>query len=93
MASAMLAIKYLRTGHDVVAGGFLVFAMGESVILLSGPAAGLAGSIPAFAAGTSLLGNSASAHQRSKFIRRSDSNLGHCERGVVYYHRSENLLG
>jgi hypothetical protein len=52
----MLAIKYLRTGHDVVAGGFLVFAMGESVILLSGPAAGLAGSIPAFAAGTSLWG-------------------------------------
>lgn len=54
MASAMLAIKYLRTGNDVVAGGFLVFAIGEGVILLSGPAAGLAGSIPAFAAGTAL---------------------------------------
>lgn len=56
MASAMLAIKYLRTGNDVVAGGFLVFAIGEGVILLSGPAAGLAGSIPAFAAGTALWG-------------------------------------
>jgi hypothetical protein len=56
MASAMLAIKYLRTGNDVVAGGFLVFAIGEGVILLSGPAAGLSGSIPAFAAGTALWG-------------------------------------
>jgi hypothetical protein len=56
MASAMLAIKYLRTGHDVVAGGFLVFAIGEGLILLSAPAAGLTGSIPAFAAGTALWG-------------------------------------
>src|SRR5262250_2946681 len=54
MASAMLAVKYLRTGNDVVAGGFLVFAIGEGVILLSAPSAGLAGSIPAFAAGTAL---------------------------------------
>ena len=56
MAAAMLATKYFRTGNDVVAGGFLVFAIGEGVILLSGPAAGLAGSVPAFAAGTSLWG-------------------------------------
>jgi len=34
----------------------LVFAIGEGVILLSGPAAGLAGSIPALAAGTALWG-------------------------------------
>ena len=47
MAAAMLAIKYFRTGNDVVAGGFLVFAIGEGVILLSGP--GLAGSVAAFA--------------------------------------------
>jgi hypothetical protein len=56
MAASMLAIKYFRTGNDVVAGGFLVFAIGEGVILLSGPAARLAGSIPAFAAGTALWG-------------------------------------
>jgi hypothetical protein len=56
MAAAMLATKYFRTGNDVVAGGFLVFAIGEGVIMLSGPAAGLAGSVPAFAAGTSLWG-------------------------------------
>ena len=53
MAAALLAIKYFRTGNDVVAGGFLVFAIGEGVIL-SGTAAGPAGSVPAFAAGTAL---------------------------------------
>ncbi|MCP3474059.1 hypothetical protein NLM33_27480 [Bradyrhizobium sp. CCGUVB1N3] len=56
MAAALLATKYFRTGHDVVAGGFLVFAIGEGVIMLSGPAAGLAGSVPAFAAGSALWG-------------------------------------
>lgn len=56
MASALLAVKYLRTGNDVVAGGFLVFAVGQGAILVSAPAAGLAGSIPAFAAGTALWG-------------------------------------
>jgi hypothetical protein len=56
MATPLLAIKYFRTGNDVVAGGFLVFAIGEGIILLSGPAAGLAGNIPAFAAGTALWG-------------------------------------
>jgi hypothetical protein len=53
MAAALLAIKYFRAGNDVVAGGFLVFAIGEGVIL-SGTAAGPAGSVPAFAAGTAL---------------------------------------
>jgi hypothetical protein len=56
MATPLLAIKYFRTGNDVVAGGFLVFAIGEGIIILSGPAAGVAGSIPAFAAGTALWG-------------------------------------
>lgn len=39
-----------------MAGGFLVFAIGEGATLLSAPAAGLAGSIPAFAAGIALWG-------------------------------------
>src|SRR5512139_3681667 len=56
MAAALLATKYFRAGNDVVAGGFLVFAIGEGVIMLSGPAGGLAGSIPAFAAGSALWG-------------------------------------
>ena len=53
MATALLALKYFRLGADIVAGGFLVFAIGEGV-LLSGTAAGPAGSVPAFAAGTAL---------------------------------------
>jgi hypothetical protein len=53
IASSLLALKYVRAGEDVVAGGFLVFAIGEGV-LLSGTAAGPSGSVPAFAAGTAL---------------------------------------
>ena len=52
-ACTLLALKYFRTGNDVVAGGFLVFAVGEGVVL-SGAAAGPAGSVPAFAAGAAL---------------------------------------
>jgi hypothetical protein len=52
-AAALLALKYFRTGDDVVAGGFLVFAIAEAVIL-SGTAAGPAASVPSFAAGTAL---------------------------------------
>src|SRR5579871_5468872 len=39
MASALLTVKYLRTGNDVVAAGFLILGIGEGV-LLSGTAAG-----------------------------------------------------
>jgi hypothetical protein len=53
MASSLLTLKFFRKGNDIVGAGFLVFAIGEGV-MLSGTAAGLAGSIPAFAAGTSL---------------------------------------
>jgi hypothetical protein len=53
IATALLALKYFRAGADVVAAGFLVFAIGEGV-LLSGTGAGPSGSVPAFAAGTAL---------------------------------------
>jgi hypothetical protein len=53
IATSLLALKYYRAGADIVAGGFLVFAIGEGV-LLSGTAAGPSGSVPAFAAGTAL---------------------------------------
>jgi hypothetical protein len=53
MATSLLAIKFFRKGCDAMAAGFLVFAIGESV-MLSGMAAGLEGSVPAFAAGTAL---------------------------------------
>ena len=53
IATGLLTLKYYRAGSDIVAGGFLVFAIGEGV-LLSGTAAGPSGSVPAFAAGTAL---------------------------------------
>jgi hypothetical protein len=53
VATTLLALKYFRRGCDAIAAGFLIFAIGESV-MLSGMGAGLAGSAPAFAAGTAL---------------------------------------
>ena len=53
MATALLTVKFLRKGCDVIAAGFLVFAIAEGV-MLSGTAAGLTGSVPSFAAGTAL---------------------------------------
>ena len=53
MAAALLTLKYFRKGSDVVAAGFLVFAIGESV-MLAGTAGTLAASVPSFAAGAAL---------------------------------------
>jgi hypothetical protein len=53
VATALLALRFFRKGKDCVAAGFLVFAIGEGV-MLSGTAATLAESVPAFAAGTAL---------------------------------------
>src|SRR3954452_3508390 len=50
MAAALLAMKYAKRGHDLVAAGFLVLAIASGV-MLSGTAAGPAASVPAFAAG------------------------------------------
>jgi hypothetical protein len=53
IATSLLALRYLRAGAEVTAGGFLVFAIGEGV-LLSGTAAVPTASVPAFAAGSAL---------------------------------------
>jgi hypothetical protein len=53
IATTLLTLKYFRAGVDLVGAGFLVFAIGEGV-LLSGTAAGPSASVPAFAAGTAL---------------------------------------
>lgn len=52
-ASALLTVKYLRRGDDLLSAGFLVFTAGETLVL-SDTAAGLTGSVPSFAAGISL---------------------------------------
>jgi hypothetical protein len=53
VATALLTIRHFRRGNDVVAGGFLVFVAGETLIL-SSAAMDLASSGPMFAAGTGL---------------------------------------
>jgi hypothetical protein len=53
VATALLVVKYFREGQDMVSAGFLVFAIGEAIIL-SGTAGTLEGSVPSFAAGTAL---------------------------------------
>jgi hypothetical protein len=53
VATSLLALKYFRKGNDCVAAGFLVFAIGQGV-MLSEPAATLEASLPSFAAGIAL---------------------------------------
>ena len=53
VATAALALKFFREDNDIVAAGFLVFAIGEAV-MLAGTATTLAESVPSFAAGTAL---------------------------------------
>ena len=52
-ATALLTIHHFRRGNDVVAAGFLVFVVAETLIL-SGAAMDLAASVPVFAAGVGL---------------------------------------
>lgn len=53
VAAALLTIHHVRQGNDVAAAGFLVFAVGEGLIL-SGAAMDLVASAPSFAAGVGL---------------------------------------
>lgn len=53
VATTLLALRSSRQGNDVVAAGFLVYALGESVMSI-GNASGLQASIPSFQAGTAL---------------------------------------
>jgi hypothetical protein len=53
VATALLTIHHVRRGNDVVAAGFLVFVVGEGLIL-SGAAMDLAASTPSFGAGVAL---------------------------------------
>jgi hypothetical protein len=53
MASALLTLRFFRSGQDVVAAGFLLFAIGES-LLVSSAAMDLAASAPPFAGGVGL---------------------------------------
>jgi len=52
-ATSLLAVRFIRAGEDCVAGGFIVYAIGEAV-MQGGIAGSLEASVPAFAAGTAL---------------------------------------
>jgi hypothetical protein len=53
VASALLAVHHFRRGNDLAAAGFLVFVVGEA-LLLSGVAMTLEASAPSFGAGVAL---------------------------------------
>ena len=53
MAGALLTLMFYRSGEDLVAAGFLVFVVGQGLILASA-AMELAASVPLFGAGASL---------------------------------------
>lgn len=53
VATTILALKYFRSGADALATGFLVFAIGEGV-MLSGTAQPIEAMVPSFCAGTAL---------------------------------------
>lgn len=53
VATAILGIRYFRAGSDARAAGFLIFAIGESV-MQSGTSLPLEGMLPSFCAGTAL---------------------------------------
>lgn len=52
-ATSLLAVHFLRAGEECAAAGFLVYAIGEAV-MLGGTAGSLEASVPSFAAGTAL---------------------------------------
>ena len=53
VASSLLTVHYFRSGHDLVAAGFMVFAIGEGLVL-SGAAMDPAASTPSFGSGVGL---------------------------------------
>ena len=53
VATSLLTVRFFRTGDDIAAAGFLVFALGES-LLGAGNAAGLDASVPSFGGGVAL---------------------------------------
>jgi hypothetical protein len=93
VATALLALRFFRTGNDVVAAGFLVFTIGESVMLI-GTAESLAGSVPFICRGLGLMVRSASTHHNcSQRIRRLDSCCRHGWRNSLCDYVGQDFLG
>ncbi len=91
VATALLAVKFFRSGNDVVAAGFLVFAIGEGV-MLSGTATTLAGSVP-FWRGHGIVVCGASAHRCSEGICRLGASGRRDRFNSFCDYGGKNLLG
>lgn len=68
VAAALLTIHHLRQGNEVLAAGFLVFVVGETLILASAAMDLLAGS-PVFASGAGLWAASLTLISMSNLMR------------------------
>ena len=92
VATSILALGYFRKEKHAVATGFLVFAIGEGV-MLSGTAGSLEASVPAFAAGTALwsaaLLLTSMPREFAIWIRRGRN----CRRHSFRYHFRPHFLG
>ncbi len=75
VAGALLTIHYFRRGNDVAAAGFLVFVVGEGLIL-SSAATDLVASAPSFAAGVGLWAASLALIGASKVMPPWVSGIG-----------------
>ena len=53
VATAILALKHFRSGNDAVGAGFLIYCIGESV-MLGGTAQPLSAMVPSFGAGCAM---------------------------------------
>jgi hypothetical protein len=53
IATSLLTLRFFRKGNDLGAAGFLVFAIGQAMIILSAPM-GLEPGVPAFGTGVAL---------------------------------------
>ena len=76
VAASLLALRFFRKGNDFVAAGFLVFAIGEGV-MLSGTAATLAEKRSFICRGHGPMVCRPSAHECSQGIRQLGSSGRH----------------
>jgi hypothetical protein len=92
VATTILALKYVRSGRDAVAAGFLIYAIGESV-MFAGTAQPLDAMVPSFGAGTALWAAALLLTSIPPRLCRLDSRgeRGRCD-SVRYYFR-KNPLG
>ncbi len=92
MATTLLARKYFRTAHDVVAAGLLVFATAEAV-MLSRNRRWSHGKRAVVCGGHSVMGDRAPPHQHPEAIRASCAAAGRRQCDPPCSHLSGNFLG